>query len=239
MKKILLVLLICLSNFKLEADRLGKDPSDYSYTSLGLKLTSQNEDFNVGIIGSLALPGPLYATFSQTAIGLEEDTYNEVSFDQQIRSINIGAHVGIGDLLNTVSVGSVSLDLENFMDVFFELGVKQYSFESSTNFDESFGNILFGARFGDANGWEGKFYIDLAKEVENYGVAIPGDCEEDDVVCIQGGEPVASVEFSDDRDLKIGFDFQFNLTRRLNVVLGFKTSEYLETEASMSLGIQY
>jgi len=227
MKKILLVILICLSNFMLEAERLDKDPSDYSYTGLGLKLTSQNEDFNVGIIGSLALPGPLYATFSQTAIGLEEDIYNEVSFDQQIRSINIGAHIGIGDLLNTVSVGSVSLNLENFMDVFFELGVKQYSFDTSSNFDESFGNMLFGARFGDANGWEGKFYFDLAKEVESYSIITPD------------GEPVAFVSFSDERDLKIGLDFQFNLTRRLNVVLGLKTSEYLETETSMSLGIQY
>ena len=227
MKKILLVILICLNNFMLEAERLDKNPSDYSYTGLGLKLTSQNEDFNVGIIGSLALPGPLYATFSQTAIGLEEDIYNEVSFDQQIRSINIGAHIGIGDLLNTVSVGSVSLNLENFMDVFFELGVKQYSFDTSSNFDESFGNMLFGARFGDANGWEGKFYFDLAKEVESYSIITPD------------GEPVAFVSFSDERDLKIGLDFQFNLTRRLNVVLGLKTSEYLETETSMSLGIQY
>ena len=164
---------------------------------------------------------------SQTAIGLEEDIYNEVSFDQQIRSINIGAYIGIGDLLNTVSVGSVSLNLENFMDVFFELGVKQYSFDTSSNFDESFGNMLFGARFGDANGWEGKFYFDLAKEVESYSIITPD------------GEPVAFVSFSDERDLKIGLDFQFNLTRRLNVVLGLKTSEYLETETSMSLGIQY
>ena len=99
---------------------------------------SQNENLNAGIIGSLALPGPLYATFSQTAIGIDENEYEGVSFDQEVRSFNIGAHMGVGDLLNSISVGSVSLNLQNFMDVFAELGIRQYAFETSSDFDESF-----------------------------------------------------------------------------------------------------
>ena len=239
MKKILFVLVIFLFNSALQADRLDRDPNDYSYTSLGIKLTSQNENLNAGIIGSLALPGPLYATFSQTAIGIDENEYEGVSFDQEVRSFNIGAHMGVGDLLNSISVGSVSLNLQNFMDVFAELGIRQYAFETSSDFDESFVGAVLGVRFGDSNGWEGKFYIDLAKEVEDYTVTIPGDCEEDDLACIQGGEPVGSVEFSDDRDLKIGMDFQYNVTNNFNVVFGFRTSEYLESEASLSLSLQY
>ena len=239
MKKFLFVLVIFLFNSALQADRLDRDPNDYSYTSLGIKLTSQNENLNAGIIGSLALPGPLYATFSQTAIGVDEDEYEGVNFDQEVRSFNIGAHMGVGDLLNSISVGSVSLNLQNFMDVFAELGVRQYAFETSSDFDESFVGAVLGVRFGDSNGWEGKFYIDLAKEVEDYAVTIPGDCEEDDLVCIQGGEPVGSVEFSDDRDLKIGMDFQYNVSNYFNVAFGFRTSEYLESEASLSLSLQY
>ena len=238
MKKFLFVLLIFLFNYALQADRLDRDPNDYSYTSLGIKLTSQDESLNAGIIGSLALPGPLYATFSQAAIGIDENEYEGVSFDQEVRSFNIGAHMGIGDLLNSISVGSVSLNLQNFMDVFAELGVRQYAFETSSDFDESFVGAVLGVRFGDSNGWEGKFYIDLAKEVEDYAVTIPGDCE-DDEVCVQGGEPVGSVEFSDDRDLKIGMDFQYNISNYFNVAFGFRTSEYLESEASLSLSLQY
>ena len=136
MKKFLFVLVIFLFNSAIQADRLDRDPNDYSYTSLGIKLTSQDENLNAGIIGSLALPGPLYATFSQTAIGVDEDEYEGVSFDQEVRSFNIGAHMGVGDLLNSISVGSVTLNLQNFMDVFAELGVRQYAFETSSDFDE-------------------------------------------------------------------------------------------------------
>ena len=228
MKKILSALLIFLLNLNLFSERLGKDPDEYSYTSLGIEIASQNEDLSVGINASLALPGPLYFTFSQAAVGIEQDDADGVSFDQEVRNINIGAHVGIGDLLNSISVGSVSLNLDNFMDVFFELGIKKYVFESEPTLDESFGNIAFGAKFGDANGWEGKFYFDLSKEVDNYSI-----------VATDEGDPTLIVDFSDERDLKFGLDFQFNASKHSSIVLGFKTSEYLETETSISLNLQY
>lgn len=223
-----------------ESGRLGKDQYDYSYTHLGLKISSNSEAENFGVFGSLALPGPLYANASIEASDINETSNGEIAFNQTISTARLGVHIGIGDLLNSISIGSASLRIENFMDVFLEGGVKKYSFEENlfeSKDDKAFGNIVSGIKFGDANAWEGKIYIDFSKEVEDYsGLSNYQPCVPNEPC----NDPVPpNVVFSSNADKKFGFDIQFNLAKRLSVVGGFKTSEFLETEYAMSFKFQY
>ena len=171
LKRFLLIvytLLLSASFLDAKDGRLGKEPNDYSYAHLGL-LLSYNEEDNIGFYGSLPLPGPLYVTASRVAYGtnLRSLDDEDAEFEKTVNTLRLGVHVGIGDLLNSISVGSVSLNLQNFVDVFVEGGVKSFSFDTSFDNDESFGSLVTGLRFGDANDWEGRIYLDLSKEVEN------------------------------------------------------------------------
>jgi len=240
MKNLTSLLIVISLFFWGETGRLGKDQYDYSYTHLGLKVSSNSETENFGVFGSLALPGPLYANASIEASDINETSDGEVEFSQTISTARLGVHIGIGDLLNSISIGSASLTVENFMDVFLEGGVKKYSFEENlfeSKDDKAFGNIVSGIKFGDANAWEGKIYIDISKEVEDYsGLSNYQPCVPNEP-CTEPTPP--DVVFSSNADKKIGFDIQFNLAKRLSVVGGFKTSEFLETEYAMSIKFQY
>ena len=240
MKNLTSLLIVVSLFFWGETGRLGKDQYDYSYTHLGLKVSSNSEIENFGVFGSLALPGPLYANASIEASDINETSDGEVEFSRTISTARLGVHIGIGDLLNSISIGSASLTVENFMDVFLEGGVKKYSFEENlfeSKDDKAFGNIVSGIKFGDANAWEGKIYIDISKEVEDYsGLSNYQPCVPNEP-CTEPTPP--NVVFSSNADKKIGFDIQFNLAKRLSVVGGFKTSEFLETEYAMSIKLQY
>ena len=240
MKNLTSLLIVVSLFFWGETGRLGKDQYDYSYTHLGLKVSSNSEIENFGVFGSLALPGPLYANASIEASDINETSDGEVEFSRTISTARLGVHIGIGDLLNSISIGSASLTVENFMDVFLEGGVKKYSFEENlfeSKDDKAFGNIVSGIKFGDANAWEGKIYIDISKEVEDYsGLSNYQPCVPNEP-CTEPTPP--DVVFSSNADKKIGFDIQFNLAKRLSVVGGFKTSEFLETEYAMSIKLQY
>ena len=45
-------------------------------------------------------------------------------FEKSVTDLRLGVHVGIGDLLNSVSVGSVSLNFDNFVDIYIEGGMR-------------------------------------------------------------------------------------------------------------------
>ena len=69
---------------------------------------------------------------------------------KSVTDLRLGVHVGIGDLLNSVSVGSVSLNFDNFVDIYIEGGMRSFSFDTKFDNDKSFGNVLAGLRYGDA-----------------------------------------------------------------------------------------
>ena len=50
----------------------------------------------------------------------------EASFEKSVTDLRLGVHVGIGDLLNSVSVGSVSLNFDNFVDIYIEGGMRVF-----------------------------------------------------------------------------------------------------------------
>ena len=114
MQNIKLIALIFLSMTVISEDgRLDRDPNDYKYTSLGIYAFDAKDDSGIEAKFSLSLPGPLYLVAEAKADGVNVD--NE-TYDKFTKALRIGAHVGIGDVLNSISVGGVSLKLENFLD---------------------------------------------------------------------------------------------------------------------------
>jgi hypothetical protein len=236
---LLVVFTLLLSAGFLDAKdgRLGKEPNDYSYAHLGL-LLSYNEQDNIGFYGSLPLPGPLYVTASRMAYGtnLRSLDDEDAEFEKTVNTLRLGVHIGIGDLLNSISVGSVSLNLQNFVDVFAEGGVKSFSFDTSFDNDQSFGSLVAGLRFGDANDWEGRIYLDLSKEVENKETLINYEpCAPDVEICLVDD---LVIEFSDDTDIKAVLDITYNATKNFGLLMGFKTSQYLENEVFLGFQLQ-
>tara|TARA_B100000963_G_scaffold192044_1_gene167125 strand:- start:1246 stop:1974 length:729 start_codon:yes stop_codon:yes gene_type:complete len=239
LKNIGLIILITLSLTMFSKEgRLGKEPNDYSYANLGFAL-SYSEGDNLGLYASVPFPGPLYATVSRTAYdtNIRSLDNEEASFEKSVTDLRLGAHVGIGDLLNSVSVGSVSLNFDNFVDIYVEGGLRSFSFDTKFDNDESFGNIVAGVRYGDANHWEGKLYLDFSKEVLNGDAFVDYDCLENPTndVCLTDD---LVVQFSDDIDIKLGMDIVYNVNNYFGVVLNFKASEYQDSEFGLSLQLQ-
>lgn len=221
MKKYKLLLLAFFA-FSLSSQETQSDRSnDFSYSSFGLHAFNGT---NSGIEAkfSLSLPGPLYLAAEAKADGVDVDAQE---YDKFIKAVRIGAHVGIGDFLNSVSVGDVSLKIENFMDVFIELGIKSTSIENQLNFSESDtqANVITGLRFGDSNGWEGKFYIDFSKETE----VVQQECPEN-LICTAFDTAQVNYLLDDETDQKFGFVATYNINKRSALVIETNTSEVID-----------
>jgi hypothetical protein len=215
--KIFFLSLFALNLFS-EDGRLDRDPNDYRYTSIGLHAFN-GEDSGLEARVSLALPGPLYLVAEVKADGLDVDAEE---YDKFTKALRIGAHVGIGDVLNSVSVGSVSLEIENFMDVFFELGIKATDIENQTSFSESDtqANVIAGLRFGDSNSWEGKVYVDFSKETEIVQQVCPPN-----LVCTAFETSQVNYVLDDETDQKFGFVATYNVSKRTALVIETSTSK--------------
>ena len=212
-----------------EDGRLDRDPNDYRYTSFGLHAFN-GEDSGIEGKLSLALPGPLYLVAEAKADGVDVDTEE---YDKFTKALRIGAHVGIGDVLNSVSVGDVSLKIENFMDVFLELGIKATDIENQTSFSESDtqANVIAGLRFGDSNGWEGKMYIDFSKETE----IVQQECPPN-LVCTAFETSQVTYLLDDETDQKFGFVATYNVSKRSALVIETGTSKV--TDNIFKIGYQ-
>ena len=123
-----LVLILTTSSFA-EEGRLGREPEDYKYTSLGIDII-QAEDSGIGLRLSFKLPGPLYALIERKADGVDVESE---TYDRIINGFRVGAQSGIGDLLSNVSAKGVNLGIKNIFDVYAELGVKSLSVEGKIN----------------------------------------------------------------------------------------------------------
>ena len=154
-------------------------------------------------------------------------------YDKFSKAVRIGAHVGIGDVLNSVSVSDVSLKIENFMDIFLELGIKATDIENKTTFSESDSqaNVIAGLRFGDSNGWEGKVYIDFSKETE----IVQQECPPN-LVCTAFETSQVTYVLDDETDQKFGFVATYNVSKRGALVIETSTSKV--TDSVFKIGYQ-
>ena len=146
-----------------EEDRLNRESNDYKYTSLGVHfIEAEKSGFAINL--SVDLPGSFYATLERKADGVD---YKRESYDKVVDTIRLGAHMGVGDLIGSMSAGDVKLKIKNLFDVFAEVGIKTSDFDGERfNFEgnDSHASFVAGIRFGNSNSWEGKIFLDASKE---------------------------------------------------------------------------
>ena len=234
MKSFKLVALVILSLTAISEDgRLDRDPNDYKYTSLGIYAFDAKDDSGLEAKFSLSLPGPLYLVAEAKADGVDVD--NE-TYDKFTKAIRIGAHVGIGDVLNSISSGGVSLKLENFLDVFLELGLKATDIDSNINFSDSNteANVISGIRFGNSNAWEGKIFVDFSKETEVVQQQCPVN-----LICTAFETSQVTYVLDDETDQKFGFVATYNLNKKSAVTIETSTSKVLNSVIKIGYQINF
>jgi hypothetical protein len=230
MKSFKFALILIFSFYSIaEEGRLGRDPSDYKYTSIGIDII-QTDQTGVGAKLSFMLPGPLYAVIERRAEGIDKDTE---SYDRIVNGARIGAQIGIGDLLSNISAKGVNLGIKNVFDVYGELGVKSVAIDGDTNSfseDDAQAHLIAGLRFGDSNDWEGKIFIDYSKETE----IIRKPCL--DQVCT--ATEIAAIEYilNQETDQKFGAGILYNINNRSAVTLEVMSSKVLDS--SFKIGYQ-
>ena len=234
MKSFKLAALVILSLTATSEDgRLDRDPNDYKYTSLGIYAFDAKDDSGLEAKFSLSLPGPLYLVAEAKADGVDVD--NE-TYDKFTKAIRIGAHVGIGDVLNSISAGGVSLKLENFLDVFLELGLKATDIDSNINFSDSNteANVISGIRFGNSNAWEGKIFVDFSKETEVVQQQCPVN-----LICTAFETSQVTYVLDDETDQKFGFVATYNLNKKSAVTIETSTSKVLDSVIKIGYQINF
>ena len=210
-----------------EEGRFGRETNDYQYTSFGLSLISAEDD-GIALNASLALPGPLYAVFERRADGVDLDTE---TYDKVVNSFRVGAHAGIGDILNSISAKGITFSVENFLDIYAEIGIKTTSLENDINNfseDDAQANVIAGVRFGDSNAWEGKIFADFSKESE----VIYFQCPDGDVCTEQ-----VSYVLNDETDRKFGAEALFNMSKHTAVNFKVISSDVLDN--SFEIGFRF
>ena len=224
-------ILVLIFSFYSIADegRLGREPSEYKYTSIGIDLI-QTDKTGIGARVSFVLPGPLYAVFERKAEGVDKDTE---SYDRIINGARIGAQIGIGDLLSNISAKGVNLGIKNIFDVYGELGVKSVAIDGDTNSfseDDAQAHLIAGIRFGDSNSWEGKIFIDYSKESD----VIIKPCP-DGQVC----PAVIEYVLDDETDQKFGAGVLYNINNRSAVTLELISSKVFDSTYKIGYQINF
>ena len=221
-KAFLLFILIGFSHLLIsENQRLDRDPRDYRYTFVNLSHLSGSDQSGLAIKASINLPGSYYIVAERLADGFD---YKTESYDKIIDSARIGVQMGIGEVIGTISADRISINVEDWFDVFLEIGVKNSEIEGkrfSFSKDNSQANALGGIRFGNSNSFEGKLYVDISKET----------------TLVETGEPVCQgisicppydVELSDASDTKFGIGFLYNINRRSAVTFDVTSSNKID-----------
>lgn len=227
-KYFLLVLTITFNLFA-EEGRLGREPNDFKYTSLGIDLI-QSDKTGIGVKLSFALPGPLYAVLERKAEGV--DSEND-SYDRIINGARLGAQAGIGDLISNISASGVNVGVKNIFDVYAEVGIKSVAIDSNVNSfseDDAQAHFIGGLRFGDSNNWEGKIFIDYSKESE----VVIKPCPENQIC-----PAVIEYVLSDETDQKYGFSILYNINKRSATYIEITSSKVFDSTFKLGYQINF
>jgi hypothetical protein len=230
MKSLKFILILIFSFYSIaDEGRLGREPNDYKYTSIGIDLI-QTDETGIGARFSFVLPGPLYAVLERRAEGVDKD---EESFDRIINGARIGAQIGIGDLLSNISTKGVNIGIKNIFDVYGELGVKSVAIDGDTNSfseNDAKAHVIAGVRFGDSNGWEGKIFIDYSKESEVILKPCPSN-----QIC----PAVVEYVLDEETDQKYGAGILYNINKRSALTLELLSSKAFDSSYKIGYQINF
>ena len=224
----LLILTITFNSLS-EEGRLGREPNDFKYTSLGINLI-QSDKTGIGVKLSFALPGPLYAVLERKAEGV--DSEND-SYDRIINGARLGAQAGIGDLISNISASGVNVGVKNIFDVYAEVGIKSVAIDGDVNSfseDDAQAHFIGGLRFGDSNNWEGKIFIDYSKESE----VVIKTCPENQIC-----PAVVEYVLSDETDQKYGFNILYNINKRSATYIEITSSKVFDSTFKLGYQINF
>jgi hypothetical protein len=229
MKYLLLISLFFCSSYTLSDEgRLNRESNNYQYTSLGVHFI-ESEDSGFAINLSVDLPGSFYVTLERKADGVD---YKSESYDKVVDSVRLGAHMGIGDLLGSISSGEIKFKIKNLFDIFAEVGIKTSDFDGERfNFEgnDSHASVLAGIRFGNSNSWEGKIFLDASKEAIIVDSGNP--------VCRALTCPPYDAKLSDETDKKFGISILYNINNRSAVFIEAFSSEVIDS--TFKIGYQF
>lgn len=211
-----------------EDQQLHNGSNSFKYNSIGFHVFN-NEETGIEAKLSLPLPGPLYFVTEAKA---DDVSFDDESYERLSKALRVGIHAGVGDVLNSISIGNFSFKLKNFMDVFMEVGIKVTDFDNK-NFSENNAeaNVITGVRFGDSNGWEGKIFADLTKETEIVQLACPKE-----LICTEVETSQVRYILDDETDKKYGFTTIYNFNNNGSFFVEIKTSTLLD--GSIKIGYQ-
>ena len=128
------------------------------------------------------------------------------------------------------------MKLENFLDVFLELGIKATDIDSDINFSESDSqaNVITGIRFGNSNAWEGKIFVDFSKETEVVQQKCPVN-----LICTAFETSQVTYVLDDETDQKFGFVATYNLNKKSAVTIETSTSKVLDSVIKIGYQINF
>ena len=87
---------------------------------------SGSDQSGLAIKASINLPGSYYIVAERLADGFD---YKTESYDKIIDSARIGVQMGIGEVIGTISADRISINVEDWFDIFLEIGVKNSEIE--------------------------------------------------------------------------------------------------------------
>jgi hypothetical protein len=229
MKNLFTILLFSFSLNALVEDDTSREENYYKYNYLGIDAIS-TENTEVGVRMSLSLPGPLYLTLERKTEGVNKEIND---YERIINGIRLGVHAGIGDIFSSMSASGISLEIKNIFDLYTEFGIKNVEFDDkdySFSEDEAQANLIAGIRFGNSNGWEGKFFVDYSKDFNVVQTECPPEA-----VC----PTVVEFELEEKSDQRLGAGVLYNINKYSAVTLEISSSKILDNNIKLGYQINF
>ena len=126
-----------------------------------------------------------------------------------------------------------SLEIKNIFDVYTEFGIKNVEFDDKDNSfleDEAQANLIAGIRFGNSNGWEGKFFVDYSKDFNVVQKECPSEA-----VC----PAVVEFELEEKSDQRLGAGVLYNINKYSAVTLEISSSKILDNNFKLGYQINF
>ena len=229
MKNLVVIFLFSFSLNVLVEEETLREENYYKYNYIGIDAI-RTENTELGVRMSLSLPGPLYLVLERKTEGVNKELND---YERIIDGIRLGVHAGIGDLFSNMSASGISLQIKNIFDVYTEFGLKNVEYDDEDYLfseNEAQANLIAGIRFGNSNGWEGKFFVDYSKDFN----VIQSECPPEEVC-----PAVVKFELEEKSDQRFGAGVLYNINNKSAVTLEMSSSKILDNNFKLGYQINF
>ena len=215
MKKSILAFLALFSFNVFSADK------DYSFTYLDLSV-NYNED--VSYEGELSLNLPSLPLYIKGNLLQEKTEVENIDFNKDLKTIAIGVHGSISDIVSTISSGGVNVNLKQIMELYAELGFNKWEVEDELNNleDGTDAYARAGIKIGDASAWEYDLYVEKTKIANPFIDPVTGQ---------------TNYALSDETNNKLGLKVINHFGENISYNFGLSNDDF--SGSSFSVGLRY